>query len=358
MKYFILRGLLPEASEGAGHFGGGDAEPRSRHKRVERWRSFFEDEGEFPLPREGEHVFLDVKKFGRVLVFVHNVYDALLMVSAASQQKAYALALPFRSYLTVYLGFDLAADTSDFTLYELKAKPAVTSTTRDIAGLCRKFGDSPTILDFVVNAMHSGTLVTDSQIRLACNFVAKTLQFRQLTDCLMHLEQSHTLVAGHMTSSHYYRHYREQRRLESAYLREKKYLEDRTRYDLAFLSGFRALEALLDTMRIKRNEVPHLLRAFDEKFSTSFSSTTWTSYHEVFSSKRKKWKFAEIIGRYLDIRNAVAAHANPQRPYILGEDQVLEIQRLVEHMLDSATGPMSGGAPSSPENVSRMCPAR
>src|SRR5262249_11533532 len=76
----------------------------------------------------------------------------------------------------------------------------------------------------------------------------------------------------------------------------------------------------------------------DDKFGTSFCSTRWKSYHEVFSSGRKRWRFDELITRYLDVRNAVAAHANPRPPFPLREDQVLEIQRLVASMLYDAAG--------------------
>jgi hypothetical protein len=116
------------------------------------------------------------------------------------------------------------------------------------------------------------------------------------------------------------------------------YLEERTLYDLAFLSGFRALEALLGGGQLKKHEIGGRLSALDHRFNTSFRSKPWKSFYEVFSSGRKRWRFDELIARYLDIRNAVAAHANPEPPFLLHEDQVLEIQLLAKTMLYDVAG--------------------
>ena len=331
MKYFILLGLIPETYEGAPQLGN---VPTTRRERRRRWRAI-----QSQLPREGEHVFLRQRSLGRLSILVHDVCDTLLMVSARSQRKAYALAMPFRSYLTVYLGFDLVDGGDDFFLAELTARPKLTATTRELASLYRQLqAHYPTNPEFLAHAMASGTGIFHSQIRGACKFVERVLAAPQLIASLTHLEQSHGLFRGHMTSSQYHRQYQHERRLESAYLLEKKYLENRTVYDLAFLSAFRALEALLGTGQIKKREVGKLLHALDGKFGTSFCSKPWKSYHEVFSSRRKTWNFDELIIRYLDVRNAVAAHANPSPPFALREDQVLEIQRLVANMLYDAAG--------------------
>jgi hypothetical protein len=92
------------------------------------------------------------------------------------------------------------------------------------------------------------------------------------------------------------------------------------------------------TKSLSKSEIGRQLRAVDDKFGTSFCSTRWKSYHEVFSSGRKRWRFDELIAHYLDVRNAVAAHANPSPPFQLREDQVFELQLLVKSMLYDAAG--------------------
>lgn len=327
MKYFILQGLIPEAYEGAPHIAN---EPSTRRERIRRWRRI-----DNRLPLEGEQVLLRQPGIGRLSLLVHDVFNTLLMIAASSQRKAYSLALPFRSYVTIYLGRDLAESSGDFLL-ELSAKPKATATTRDIACLYRQLTPYPVDPDLISNALKSGIVLFHPQIRSACEFVVKILAVPQLVTSLMHLERSYFLFAGHMTYS--YHHYRHQRESESAYLREKKYLEERTLYDLAFLSAFRALEALLGAVQISKHDVGQRLRALDVRFGTSFWSTRWKSFHEVFSSGRKKWRFEELIIRYLNLRNAVAAHANPKPPFMLHEDQVLELQLLVKTMLYDAAG--------------------
>jgi hypothetical protein len=331
VKYFIMQGLIPETYDGAPHLGNA---PTTRQERIKRWRAMARK-----LPCEGEQVFLRMPSTGRLSVLVHDVCDALLMVSAPSQRKAYSLALPFRSYFTIYLGRDLANSNNDFLL-ELRANPKSTATTRDIACLYRQFTSYRVDPDLLAMAMRSGVRLFHTEIKSACEFVAKVLAVPQFVASLMHLERSYFLFEGHMTSSYYHHHYRHERKSESAYLREKKYFEERTLYDLAFLSAFRALEALLGTAQIHKYEVVKLLGALDNKFGTSFCSTRWESYHEVFSSGRKRWRFEELIRHYLDLRNAVAAHANPKPPFTLREDQVFEIQLLVKSMLHDAAKPM------------------
>jgi hypothetical protein len=331
VKYFVLRGLLAKPYENAPSIGG--SVPTTRKERVRRWTRFGSS-----LPKEGEFEFLRQPGVGRLSVVVYDVYDALLMVTAPSQRKAYALALPFRSYVTVYLGFPPWDDGIFEFLVELNGKPALTMTARDIASLHRPPGDMPSDPDILSNAIRSGPALDHAQIRDACAFVKKVLGEPRLVATLKHLERSHELFAGHMTESFYRFHYSRDRKRESVYAREKKYLEEGTRYDLAFLSAFRALEALLDTAQIKDHEIDLRLRALDQRFHTSFAVGRWESFHEVFTSGWKRWRFNELIARYLKVRNAVAAHANPKPPFPLREDQVLEIQRLVEGMLYEVAG--------------------
>ncbi len=225
MKYFILQGLIPEPYEDAPHVG---REVVIRQERIRRWRGM-----EAKLPREGEHVFLRQHRTGRLSVLVHDVYDALLMVSAPSQRKAYALALPFRAYLTVYLGFDVADGPYEFLL-ELKAMPKLTDTTRDIARLYQRLGYYSSDPDVLSSFMRSGVLLHQPQIRSACKFVKRILPVPQFVAALLQFERSHGIFASYMSNHHYQHHYRHERRLQSAYVREKNYLEERTRYDLAF----------------------------------------------------------------------------------------------------------------------------
>ncbi len=333
MKYFILRGLLPEPISGAPHFGGNTV-PTKRKDKIARWQLMGPP---IPLPKEGDHCFLSIKGVGRISVFVHDVYDALLIISANSQEKAYELASPFRAFATVFLGCPPDDNAFEY-LIELKSKPEPSQTIRKIAQLYNQIWQTPINLDVLVSDLRSGSVIKQDRIRYGCNFVKNLISSQRLVLCLLHLERSHYLFSGFMSSSYYHYHYRYDRKAESKYVRRKKYLEDKTKYDLAFLSAFRAIEALLGTLNLKKKEIGEKVNELDRKFKTSLANTPWTSYHEVFTTRRKKWNLSDLISLYLDTRNAVAAHANPKPPFNLHEDQVYEIQRLVEHMLYQAAG--------------------
>jgi hypothetical protein len=326
MKYFILRGLIPEPIDkgpiGAPIFGGRVA--KSRKARIKRWI-----ETGLEIPCEGENCFLRIPSLGRLSVFVHDVYDAFLMVSARSQEKAYSLALPLRAFITVYLGMPLEEGFFEY-LIELKEKPKANQSRRHICQLYRNIWESYVDFDQLCIELGSGFGLRLDQLRHACQFVRTVLSSRQMGLCLIYLERSHRLLSGYMSGSYYHYHYQHDRRAESSYARRKKYLENHTMYDVAFLSAFRAIEALLGTSNLRSHEINNKLIKLDNSFGTSFATCYWHSYHEVFSSGRKQWSILEIIKFFLKIRNAVAAHANPKPPMKLTEDQVFEIQRLVE----------------------------
>jgi hypothetical protein len=328
MKYFILRGLLPEPVQGAPSFGGHI--PEDREARIARWLKTGRE-----LPCEGEHCFLQVPGMGRISVFVHDIFDAHLLIVAPSQEKAYALASPFRSCAIVYFGCTPFENGYEY-LMELVSKPQPTQTTREISQLYRQIWLTRVDPDLLLPTLGSGERLFLDQIRQGCQFVQAILSCKRLALCLLHLERGHLLFAGFMTGSYYHHHYQRDREAVTKYVQRKKYLEERTRYDLAFLSCFRGVEALLGTANLKKHEIEKRVAEADRSFKTLFATTRWRSYHEVFSSRRRYWSIPELIGYYLDIRNAVAAHANPRPPFPLGEDQVLEIQRLVEHMLYQA----------------------
>jgi hypothetical protein len=108
-----------------------------------------------------------------------------------------------------------------------------------------------------------------------------------------------------------------------------------TVYDLAFLSAFRAVEALLGcgSRSLQKREISTKLEAFDDRHGTHFSTEKWESLHHYFTTRRRRWSFCELIADFLDTRNAVAAHANPSPPFPLAEDQVFELQNLAGAML-------------------------
>ena len=138
-----------------------------------------------------------------------------------------------------------------------------------------------------------------------------------------------------MTDSYYWAHYQHERREQTPYQRRKNYLEMSTVYDLAFLSAFRSVEALLGcgARSLEKREIPAKLHALDDRYGTPFCTATWDSLHHFFTTQRRHWSYQELIETFLDTRNAVAAHANASAPFPLTEDQVFELQELAGSMI-------------------------
>ncbi|GAG89029.1 unnamed protein product, partial [marine sediment metagenome] len=179
----------------------------------------------------------------------------------------------------------------------------------------------------------SGTGINHIELSQACEVVGKALDSVRLLDALMHLEYSRNLFWGFMVGSFYECHYRRDRKELTRYQLERTYLENRFRYDSAFVSAFRGIECVLGKPHFKQGEISTLLSRVDGELGSSFCSSKHRSWHEMFSSRRKLWKYEDLIAYYLKLRNAVSAHGNPSPPHIVMEDQVFEIQYLLQAML-------------------------
>ncbi len=176
--------------------------------------------------------------------------------------------------------------------------------------------------------LHSGTGINHIKLTKACNFISKVIVTPRLLDAIIHLDFSYYLVKD-MVGSIYET---KDRKEISKYELDRIYFENRNRYDHSFLSAFRGIELLMGKPSFKKYEVTNLLKSLDDEFGTSFTTTRYKSSHEIFSSHRRWWRYEEIIIKYLDLRNAVAAHGNQNTPKIIMEDQVFEIQFLLKIM--------------------------
>jgi len=338
MKFFIFNGITAQPLESGPVLGGNDTLTRKSRK------AYWLKSG-LPLPKEGENLIFPVPGMGRISIFVHDIFDTLLLIAASSQEKAYALAIPFRAYFVIFHEY-LFNDRHFDTLIELREKPRPIQTRRQILELNKPHSNYGIDLDFLESEIFSSQYLSRGHIGEACKFVRAVLHNRALAESVIHLEQSYAISEMMMNGSYYHFHYRHDRLLETKYSMRKKYLENRTRYDMSFLSAFRALEAILGTERLKKREIQRKLHDFDYNFQTSFSKNRWRSYHVLFTRKRKWWKLEDLISYFLVLRNAVAAHANIRPPKMLCEDQVLEIQKLVGEMLFAAFSSVKNGSRS------------
>jgi len=326
MKFFILNGFCTSPSNSLEDISCSGT--RTREKMAQLYKK-----ADITPPVFGEKVFFRDADYGRISVFVYGEYEAFIMIVARSQCRAYLLGSAFRAVMACFQGRP-PGNHLEYFLLELTKKPDLDMTRKDISALVNlpgQIGSGPNIE--IKTALGSGTGLFHEQIDHACEIIRRVLSQPRLLDALLHLEYSRTLVDGYMVGSYYESHYSLERRELSRYELKAMYLEDRFRYDSAFVSAFRGIECLLERTSFKKHEIHELLRSIDAQYGTSFSSTKHRSFHEVFSSNRKWWRYEGLISHYLKLRNAVSAHGNPSPPHVVMEDQVFEIQYLLEKML-------------------------
>lgn len=334
MRYFVANGYYPSPHAPQTHADGystvsfGRLGNPTRKRMARRYK-----EVGVALPPLGEKVFLRVPRSGRVSVFVHGAYEAFVLIVANSQRRGYLLANAFRAAATCFQGLP-PGNNYDAYLLELASAPTPDQSCRDLARLIgqRHGGDRAPDTSLEI-AIGSGTRLDHVQIRSACDVAREAITRPVILDALLHLEYSRTLVWGFMAGSFYESHYSRDRREASRYELERTYLENRFRYDSAFVAAFRGIECVLSKPHFKKGRIPELLSKADQRYGGAFASQQHRSWHEVFSTKKKWWSYADLIAYYLDLRNAVSAHGNPSPPHIVMEDQVFEIQYLLQSML-------------------------
>ena len=334
MRYFLANGYAPSAHAPQMHAHGystlsfGRSSNPTRRQMARRYK-----EADVPLPPLGEKVFLRVPQHGRLAVFVHGAYEAFILIAARSQRRAYLVANAFRAAITCFHGLT-PLDYDDAYLLELASAPKPDMSRRDLARSIEQRDEDDRDPDIALEmAIGAGTILNHIQITSACEVVRQAMTQPVILDALLHLEYSRTLVWGFMVGSFYEAHYSQDRREFSHYELERTYLENRFRYDSAFVSAFRGIECVLGKPHFKKTQIRGLLSKADRRYDTTFSSQRHRSWHEVFSTRKKWWSYADLIAYYLKLRNAVSAHGNPSPPHTVMEDQVFEIQYLLHAMI-------------------------
>ena len=332
MRYFLINGYLPVpyAPEAVGdksvwHFSQHSSE--TLEQRMEQYRRHG-----LPPPSLGETTLFSEPKIGRIALLVFGKLHAALLVVARSQPKAYHLGKDLRAILTCIYGLERPQYMDDF-LFELKAKPTGKMTLQEMvkAIRCPAYWTNPGSRELEMD-LKSGIHLDAQGLSRALAILKRSIGDWRLHQALRHLENSYSIVWGFMVGSYYESHYSWDRANLSSYDLQKLYYESQVEYELAFLSAFRGIEALLGKNRLRKSELRKLLSRLDIDYQTHFSKNPYKSYFEIFSSKRHHWQYHELLSKYLVLRNSVAAHANPKSPWQVSVDQVLELQHLLKHM--------------------------
>jgi hypothetical protein len=332
LKYFIVNGYHPSPSPPEiacnriyfGYFDKSVAQKPLREPILD-----YE-----PL-KSGRKRFLSIKGIGGIWIYAFGKRDASLIIRATGLRNAYLLGNSLKSILTTEWGLPPSGRRLLAFLLELRKAPKPKTKLIDIVSLLKPFYEHQIFEKVLIKAeLGSGTGLSHSEIAEACYLLSKALTVPRLLDAFIHLEHSYSLVFG-ITTNWEYSQYESRRQEMTYYELEKSYLENRIKCDLAFVSAFRGIESILGVANLKKYEIPKYLKKLDKRFHTTFSTSDYHSLHDIFCGGPKRWRFRKRIASFLDLRNSVAAHANPHAPGIVGEDQVLEIQHCLKAMIIS-----------------------
>jgi len=329
MRYFIVNGVVP-SYDGFSTRLGGSTDLITRKKAYKTLG--------LAIPKLGERFIYRLDRMGSFSVLTYDVDQSNLIIKSRSQKNAYCLANSFRAVLGVYFGLFIPWQRHDWLLYELSRSPSNVTTFKELTSLIKPMTDYERLSEMDLRvSLGSGCGLFDEQLIWSCQFIGHLQKSHdRFLQAMLHLLHSHYILPNDMTGSYYEFHYSRDRKEESTNLRMKRRFEAQIEYDLAFLSAFRAIESLLKCNNWKGRSIDLLIRQFDKKMGTSFAKTKYECFHVIFSGWKKYWNYAEIIDKFLLMRNSVAAHSPLKRAYSLNEDHVYEIQYFVQTMISDA----------------------
>lgn len=298
----------------------------SSNGRVGRERYF----AQYNIPRQEDYTLVTIGRSASVRVVFLDFDRGNLVIAAKSRRQAYDIADSVRGYLCL-IGRAGERVYNTFLLLETRRLPRSTWSEDQLLKALQEI--EPQADHMELAALQSGhTLMGDDLIRLPrfIPFVHKTHPVRE---ALRHLFESLTLFDG-FVALHFLHDYREHSRRWD----EKRYFENRLRYELAFVSAFRAVEAFFGVTDIKQNEVRSMLNAHP---STAIRSNTgYRLAIPIFGGRRVRTNYADVVGYFLKVRNAAAAHANRGAPpHLQATEKVLmQIQIFVRHLIADYSG--------------------
>jgi hypothetical protein len=284
------------------------------------------------LPRN--YALLKVRCLELKVVY-YNVDEGRLLIKAPSRREAYSVANAIRGFLGNVEG--LFPDDRSFTYYlqELTKIPQPSWSKEDVIKSLKANLTYPLDM-FLEEELTKGYVVDRDTLINLVKFLPFVIRDTDLRESLDHLLESRFLVCGFMTSSYYTCHYRADRSAMSRGELEKLYLENRHRYETAFVAAFKGIERYFRVNQIKEDRVDRLFGNI--KYDGVTVNSTYKRHFEIFTGLPENTSYGELISHFLRIRNAVAAHGNRQPPkdLIVSEDSILEIQEFLSELISKA----------------------
>jgi len=258
----------------------------------------------------------------------------VFMINAPSRRIAYRVADAIQGYFSLLYGYEPDHLRQTFYLLEMDHVPQPDWTEERLIRELQRCDPAFSVLE--IHGLEEGFVLSHDHLEQFASVMRALVVDERLREGLVHFQQSRFLFYGYMVGSYYHFHYARDRAEAPRWLMEKRYFEERARYELAFVAAFKALECLFGTTQIRKNR---LGRLFAELPYNSITPTTiYRRQHEIFAGLPASISYRDLVVHFLNFRNAVAAHANRSPPpdFILSEDNLFEIQRFVSLLIMSA----------------------
>lgn len=253
-----------------------------------------------------------------------------LVIHASARRDAYDIADCIWGYFSL-IGRTSESVGNTFFLLETRRRPKQSWSERELLAALHEIEKDADHSE--IRALRSGYTLQTWDLQRLRLFVPQLLARQYLRDSLSHLAQSQLIFDG--PSAH---HQMPDRRFNNRRWEEKRYYENRRRYELAFVSGFKALEAFFGVNDIKQREVSRIIDA--HRSADIRAASSYQLLYPVTGSRRLGVSYAETLAHLLRVRNAVAAHANRNAPrdLFVSERRLIELQRFVMHLVAQETG--------------------
>lgn len=327
--YLLMDYTVPVFTDcGDGHVSmTGPLQSRGQDKR-----EFYRKDPRVPLPKTAR--MLEVEPGVVLYVAYYDVDVGHFVIGSESRRKAYQVATILRALFSLFCGWQPDDRSGHYFLQELKRLPRPDWDEKRMLEELQELNYG-LFDDFVHELRHGFHVMHDTYERVP-DFIRRTWGSLDFIEALDHALESRFLFCGFMVGSYYTCHYSRDRRVMPDWEIEKRYFENRYRYETAFLAAFKGIERFFGVNQIRKNNLDSILRKRTDLGIQP--ATAYKRLHEIFSGHAQDVTYRELVSHFLDLRNIVAAHGNrnpPEKAQLI-EDNVFEIQLFLMELLSKA----------------------
>lgn len=293
---------------------------------------FYRENPHIPFPRTKR--ILDLERDLKLYVAFYDVDVGHFVIKARSRRNAYKLATILRALFSFFYGWQPDERSGHYFLQEIKRLPQPDWDDKRMLAELQEVNYG--VSEHLIYELRHGYSVMERAYSEVPSFITRIWGNTDLIEALDHMLESRFLFCGFMVGSYYLCHYAKDRKFVPKWEMEKRYFENRFRYETAFIAAFKGIERFFGVNNVKKHKVDAIVNRCSHLGITP--DTVYTRYHEIFSGHNQKLTYRELICHFLQLRNIVAAHGSRKPPAgaKLIEDNIFEIQLFLMELICKA----------------------